>query len=180
MNDLCEHEGIRLVPYVKLDGAYILTDAYLHWLWARFEEEGTAEKVWLVGEVAGGDAFVEYMRMPGNLPIFFFEVANHKPLGMAWLNGISGNHAFVHHALLKASWGRLTDSIAHAAFRYWFGMTADQNGILDVIIGQTPSNNRKAVKFLKRVGFTVIGEIPKIAGGDAMTISYLERDNGQE
>ena len=172
--ELLKGEGVTLVPYAQVNGAYSIPDTFCRWLWEKFEEEGTAEKVFTVGEVSDGNDFIDYLRLPGNLPVFFFE-DDMTPLGMAWLNGISGNHAFVHHALLKAAWGRLTNEIAKAALGYWFGMEGSAGRILDVLIGQTPTKNRHAVKFLQRVGFTVIGEIPRIAGGEAMTISYLEK-----
>ena len=179
MNDekLLQGEGIFLRPYVQVDGAYTVPDTFLLWLWARYEEEGTTAKVFRVSEVADGADFIDYMRMPGNLPVLFF-ADDQTPLGMAWLNGVSGNHAFVHHALLKASWGRLTDAIAKVALGYWFGMRGASGFQLDVLVGMTPSVNSKAVKYLQRVGFTVVGQIPQMAEGEPMTISYLERDNG--
>jgi hypothetical protein len=61
--------------------------------------------------------------------------------------------------------------------------------MFDVILGLTPSYNRLAVKFLKRVGMTVLGEIPKIRSiegrnvdRDGAVISYITREafNGRK
>ena len=183
MNDeeLLRHDGIRILPYVLVQGTYTLPDTFLHWMWARFEEEGSSKKVFVVGEVYGAEAYVAYLRHPANAPIFFFtDDPEHTPLGMAWLNGIEGNHAFLHHALLRAAWGTLTMNVARAAFNYWWGLESDSGPLLEVLIGQSPSKNKLAISYLERAGFTVIGQIPKIAAdGDDMTISYLERDNGR-
>ena len=44
----------------------------------------------------------------------------------------------------------------------------------------TPAKNRLACNFVKRLGFTIVGEIPRIANGGPMMVSFLELEMHKE
>ena len=59
---------------------------------------------------------------------------------------------------------------------YWFDFNQnDGTPLIDVLIGQTPEWNRKACKFLLRIGWHVLGTIPYLADGEGMVLSYAIR-----
>lgn len=117
-------------------------------------EEGAYQRVFYDGTIAP-EKFVETMQKPSNVVVFFFD--HFEPLGLAWLNGLNGSTAFAHFCGLKSARGRSVE-IGRAALGYWM-----QNfKFLRVILGLTPSNNRLAVRFIERIGFSVMGEIPGV------------------
>lgn len=97
--------------------------------------------------------------------------------GFAWFNEVSDNHCTGHFCFFKETWGKSAFRLAEAVLRYWFAMPNSVGApLFDVIIGRTPSENRLAVRFIRKLGFVVVGEIPKIANGEPLTVSYLERE----
>lgn len=163
--------GIRILPYVEINGARTVSDDFMRKLFEQMVEEGSLGQVFYQGEVKTADEFLAFMKQPANFPLiaFSFEL----PAAVAWLNGIGKNHAFCHHWFYRRTWGQGSKKVAEAILEYWFSWE-----FLDVLLGLTPEKNHRAVAFAKRLGFTVLGSVPRIAGGEAAIISYLERGNG--
>jgi hypothetical protein len=137
-------------------------------------QERVFHRVFYDGAVNTPQEFREAMQKPANVPVFFFD--GPEPLGFAWLNGLSGGLAFAHFGGLKAAQGRSV-VVGRAAVGYWM----ETFGFLELILGITPSPNRLALKLIQRIGFMVLGEIPKMLW-DAhrgektnAVISYLKR-----
>lgn len=117
--------------------------------------EDVFHRVFYDGSVRDARAFLELMQKPANVPVFVFEGA--EPLGFAWLNGLNGGIAFAHFCGLKAAKGR-TQQLGRLCIGYWM----KNFQFLRVILGLTPSNNKLAVRFIQRLGFTPLGEIPGV------------------
>lgn len=112
------------------------------------------------GQVVNPEGFMAVMKKPANVPVFFFR--DTEPLGVAWLNGLSGGIAFAHFCGLKAALGS-TQKIGRLALNYWMSFARTDGGpLLSVILGITPDNNRLAVSFIRRIGFHPLGVIPGI------------------
>jgi hypothetical protein len=107
------------------------------------------------GRIKSPQEFKELLQKPSHVAVFFFEGL--EPLGFAWLNSFSGNVAFGHFCGLREAVGR-TSEIGREVLRYWMGNFT----FLDVIFGLTPKNNRLAVKFIQRIVFTVLGDVPNV------------------
>jgi hypothetical protein len=146
---------VQLVPYARLEDGWSLPDEFLYSLAIQMVREGTFHHVFYDGTITSPEAFLETMQKPANVPVFFFDGS--EPLGFAWLNGLSGNLAFAHFGGLKSARGRSV-KIGQLAVKYW--MTNFK--FLSVILGITPQPNRLAVRFIERIGFTVLGEIPGV------------------
>lgn len=131
----------------------MLPDEFLLGLAVQMQQEGVFERVFYSGEVRGPHGFLELMQRPANLPVFFFDES--EPLGFAWLNGVHSGVAFAHFCGLKACRGRSVE-IGRQALDYWFGAFA----FLHVLMGTIPASNRLALRFIRRLGFTVLGEVP--------------------
>lgn len=162
-------DAIELIPYTELDGAWSVPDSLVRVAWAQLERDGLVPTVFPGADIADADDFLEFFKLPGILPVFF--AAEDKLLGFAWLSNIAHNSAWANFACFKASWGKHTIASGEKVIGYWFGL-----GPIEVLVGTTPASNRKALAFIRKLGFTSIGTIPRIAhGGDGMVISYLER-----
>lgn len=164
----------QLVPYAKLDEGWSLPDEFLYSLAIQMVQEGSFHRVFYEGHITTPEQFLEAMQKPANVPVFFFDGS--EPLGFAWLNGVSGGLAFAHFGGLKAARGRAV-RVGQLAVKYWL----TNFPWLELILGITPEPNRLAVRFIERLGFTVLGTIPRVIwdayGAERVSavISYLKR-----
>jgi hypothetical protein len=140
---------------VQIEGVWTLPDEFLYSLAIQMVQEGTFHLVFYDGTITTPEAFKATMQKPANVPVFFFDGT--EPLGFAWLNGLNSGLAFAHFGGLKAAKGRSV-KIGQLAVRYWMANFK----FLQVILGITPQPNRLAVRFIERIGFRVLGEIPNV------------------
>jgi len=169
---------ISIIPYAEVNGAWSLNDTTLEDCWRRMVDEGTARLVFWDGTVRDAAGFIAAMKRPSNLVVFGHD--GEQLLGFAWLNGIARNHAHAHFCFFRASWGRASLRLGQAIVGYWESFDdADGGALFDVLVGETPDNLTKALKFIKRLGFERLGTIPLIARGNGMIISYRVMNHGQ-
>lgn len=146
---------IQLVPYVELESGWTLPDEFLYSLAGQMVREGTFHRVFYDGHITTPEQFLATMQKPANVPVFFFDGT--EPLGFAWLNGLNGGLAFAHFGGLKSARGRSV-RVGQLALAYWMKNFT----FLRLILGITPQPNRLAVRFIERIGFRVLGEIPNV------------------
>lgn len=168
---------MKLIPYAQVDGAWSVRDADVKHCWRKMEEEGTARIVFWSGSVKTEDDFLAMCKAPANIVVFV--ISDTDFLGLAWLNEVSGNHAMAHFCFFRDSWGTDSIEMGEMVLSYWFSFEYEGEPVLKVIIGNVPDFNVKALSFIRKLGFIRVGEIPHIAGGNAMTVNYLERDDGR-
>ncbi len=170
---------INVLPYVELNGKWIVDDSVIASVFYKMVSDGTAETVFYEGEILSPEDFIRVLKSPGNLPclVFVDEVIQ----GIAWLNELKGNHATAHFCVFKESWGQNSKDMGLAVLKYWFSFENNGKPLLDVILGVTPSEYRFALKFITDLGFKVVGEVPKVlynvykgAQSNAV-LSYRER-----
>lgn len=161
---------IEILPYTELNGAWSLPDTAMAGIWQQLVEDGTAKIVFSEGEVTNAQEFITLCKNPANLPAIVY--VDKECSGLGWVNGIHKDKAFAHYAFFKSSWGHHTEGMAKALLDYWFQDLFPFN----MLIGQTPVWNRKAVRFLKRIGFAVLGELPGTPKSHGMVISYYLKE----
>lgn len=150
-----------LVPYVQVDGAYSLSDTKMGVIWDEMAKEGLHKMVFYSGDIKSRTAFVEAMKRKSNVVHTIWDKDTQRPLMIAWLNGWQRNSAFAHFCILPDGWGNHSVGLGRMSLDHWFGFARDGGEpLLDVIIGKTPATNRAATIYLRRVGMTVLGEIP--------------------
>lgn len=111
--------------------------------------------VFYEGKVNNPAEFVDYIRRPENVAIFFFE--GDEPLAAGWLNAISDCRAFGHFCTLRGARGR-AQYLGRLALAYWF--TAFE--WLRVVLGLISAENRLARRYVRQIGFREVGEIPDL------------------
>lgn len=166
---------IQVIGYAEINGVRTFPDEVLTAFYRQMVEERTLDVVFSDGTMTEEAEFLRFAKRPEN--ILAFGIADKQIMCMAWLNGCCGNHAFAHYAMLKTAWGKRTAEIAAAFFDYWFSFQTDGKPLIEVLMGQTPEWNRQGIKFIQRIGWNVLGTIPRIANGHGMTISYFTRDD---
>jgi hypothetical protein len=163
-NSLLIGDGVVLIPYVEINGARVISDDVIHGFYDILDEEGSRDVVFGSPKY-DKEGFVKMLKSPRNLPVFIYDSEDQTALGLAWING----------HLKIATVKRKTIQMGQAVMRYWFALGGD-DPVIDVIVGNIPSSNKRAIRYVQRLGWTVLGEIPQIAYDGAMTVTYIERD----
>lgn len=171
---------MRLIPYTKIAGEWTLPDEIIASIWDRMMDEGTAKTVFCDGKIKNAGHLIEFFKKDKNLVhVVCDDTGNIEMVG--WLNNFGDRTAQCHFNIFKRAWGRNSDELMKAVFRYWFNFKNDDGPVLDVIMGMIPAVNRLAIRFCKRIGVKFIGEIPNFTK-DAyrgkrvgVAIGYVER-----
>ena len=167
---------IELLPYIEFNGTRTLSDDVLKEVFATIKREGTLATVFCDGKVSSPEDFIFTMKNPNNIVAFILLDGQIK--GFAWLNGCSDNYAFAHFCFFKEVWGK-AEAMGKAVLDYWFKFPGVEGPLFDLILGLMPKFNQRAQKFVERLGFVRVGEIPKMAvrGTDRVpsVVSYLLR-----
>lgn len=151
---------ITLIPYVYMDGSWTATDEVMATIYKTLRDDGTFETVFYDGLINDADDFIEMMQSRNNLPVIV--LMDDDISGVAWLNSISDNRAFAHFAFFKKIWGK-TEEVGQSLLEYWLDIPNSEGGkLFDILMGLVPSFNERAHKFVERVGFKRLGEIPHL------------------
>lgn len=135
--------------------------------------DGTFETVFHDGTVKTEDDLLRLLKSPYNYPCF--GLVNGSIRALAWLNEHHGNYATAHFCVFKESWGQDARDIGKEVLSYWFSFPGTNGPLFDVILGVTPSEYKHVIRFIKSIGFTIVGEVPKILKGKNAVLSYCER-----
>jgi len=175
-----------LVPYVELNGSRTISDDILISVFNQTKEDGIFDTVFYEGNINTEQDFISIMKSANNYPVFIFD-EDKTPLGYAWLNGLGNNHAFAHFCYLKRSWGKHTQEFGSKLLKYWFSFPGEEGLLFDVILGNVPDFNKHAHKYIEKLGFKKVGEIPKMCINKSSNRKssyylyyYLREDHGQE
>ena len=164
---LCSGDGVILIPVTPdTVNPQTVVAAY-----ERTKEDGLLTLVFH-REMEMDDFFL-YFANPQIHPVLVFW--NDLFAGYCWLNGVSESRAFGNFCFFRSVWGNTIDLGRHV-LDYWFAVPG-VNGepLLNVLIGSTPEDNRRAVAFVRRLGFSVLGVIPHMVGDKPCVISYKTR-----
>jgi len=143
-----------VIPVMRTDEGYTISDQTLSYIWDKMVEEKKNETVFYNGAVANLGDFIAYMRRDDVFPVVVYDRDESKFNGIAWLNNLNEGTAQGHFCLLK---GGNNIVKGHEVLAYWKQFPTDVTG---VIIGIVPAFNKAAVKFIGKLGFTTVGEIP--------------------
>jgi len=151
--------GFKLIHYTEWDGIRNFSDSYIKQLFDRMEAEGLAEKVFYDGSTKTSDEFLNGMKY-GQCKLFLI-FQDSEITGLTWLTGFQARSAVVHFCLFRKFHGQKAIIIGEKVRDELLYMKDSEGYIFDVLIGMTPSNNIPALQFMKSIGGTVSGEIPK-------------------
>jgi hypothetical protein len=150
MNDL------RILTYRLIDGIPTLKDSEIIQIYNWMKNDKTLGTVFYnVGlEVLTEDYFLKFWKRK-DLKMFVLFTKN-KVAGLIWFDRIIDATASIHINAFKWTWGGNNIQLFRKAVCQIF-----RESNIDVMVGQIPSINFKAIKFSERVGFIKSGIIPK-------------------
>jgi hypothetical protein len=172
---------IKLVPYVQLEGEWILSEEYLDSVFDKMVSQGLLKTTFWEENITDQSHFVAMARSPNTHMVLFFE--GQECVGFAWLSAVTSNYAFAHFCLFREIWGRSVE-IGKIGVDYWFSWPGTNGPLLDVIIGIIPGFNKRAHRYVEKLGWTRLGNIPgmfrdKSGVREDAEIYYVSNDNGQ-
>lgn len=147
----------KLVPYVQIDGEWILSDGFMVSVFDKIVDQGLLKTTFWEGTITDFSQFLGMVKSPNNHVVLFFEKQN--CVGLAWLSAVTTNYAFGHFCLFREIWGNSVN-IGKNCIDYWFSWPGHGGPLLDVIVGIMPGFNKRAHKFIENIGFTRLGVIP--------------------
>jgi hypothetical protein len=181
-NDSVSHitcGDIDLLPYVNKAGEYNMPDSFLAQAYRRTVIEKSIHKVFYDESIHSTNEFIDYFKKDGIE--LFFVYYKEEETGFFWLSPFVKKSAFITYCIYK-NFLRESLTISQACIQGIFAMK-DAHGEtrLDTLLGLTPASNKFALKFLIKIGMTVVGKIPGLIcdsgkeRGDDAIISYLSR-----
>jgi hypothetical protein len=170
---------IDLLPYVNQVGEYNMPDSFLAQAYRRTVIEKSIHKVFYDGSIQSSKEFIDYFKQE-RIELFFVYYRDEE-VGFFWLSPFVKKSAFITYCIYK-NFLRQSLLISQACIRGIFALE-DEHGDkrLDTLLGITPADNKLALRFLTKIGMTVVGKIPGLicdAGiekGDDAILSCLSR-----
>jgi len=159
---------MQLIPYVELNGSWTVTDDVIKTVYLKMKAQNLDRIVFSDSSVKDELNFLSRMKNRENLPIIIIDENN--IIGFAWLNGLVKRRAFGHYFFFKEVWGKKTFEGAKLVIDYWLSLKTKNDYLFDFLIGNTPQENKLAIRFAQKLGFKIVGYVPTFG-----IISYLSR-----
>ncbi|MBU1002383.1 MAG: hypothetical protein KKE73_07650 [Proteobacteria bacterium] len=142
-------------------------------LWRQLGREGMQRTLFYDGGVASSQEFTRFASDPARL--FYAVVVDQSPVALFWLDGWSGQAAFIHFAVFRRAQGQAARIIG----RYVTGwlLRAEREGggpLVRTLIGLTPDTHPLAVRFVRDLGFRILGRVPQVLSlADGRTVAAI-------
>lgn len=170
-----------LLPYAP--GLIDFKDTVLVDIYNKMKEDDLYEIVFHDNHKMTLNQFISFFSS-GVAPMAFFCIIKDGieiPAGLCWVTDIvthgggikkaNGSFCFFKEFQTPA----YTNELGKMAIDYWLNVLE-----IDIVYGMTPSNNRPALIYIKRLGFIEVGRIPNycyLTGNTcAGVITYIDRD----
>ncbi len=151
---------IELICYDAVDGIPTFADSFIMGLYERMKAQGSLSDVFYAydPQLLGPEQFLDLFKFGSNRLWVIFH--NGEVSGFFWLNDFAEKSAMIHYCFFKNIWGPQSAVLGRYILDYLLGLRSETGPVFDVITGLTPVTNRLAVRFLEKVGMTVVGKIP--------------------
>lgn len=171
---------VNLLAYTAIDGIPTMTDSEVMGLYGRMEEDGTADTVFYDGSVRSAEDFLNAMKK--GLNRLFMVSIDRGVSGVIWLNDFEVRRAAFHFCFFSNAWGKDLVKAGKKCVIYLLNMeNGDEYPIFDALTGLVPIINERANEWCLKMGFSVLGTLPKASWIHSLqksvpgTIYYVER-----
>ncbi|MDD5189410.1 MAG: hypothetical protein PHE50_00025 [Dehalococcoidales bacterium] len=167
---------IEILPYSE----NAISDEVIEETFKTIIKDNLYHIVFYDGTIKTEEDFRQLIKEKNNFALFGF--VDRRLAGVAWVNALYDNHASPHFCIFREFWGRYSQSLGRRAIDCWFSIKNKYGKhLLDILTGVTPSEYKHAVRYISRLGFIVIGELPYVGYNaltkkyGSVTLSYIER-----
>lgn len=134
-----------------------LTELELANIWKCLCKEGKKDIVFYDGEIATCDDFVQFMQDDTNYVYAAYERG--ELLALVWLNNFMGRCAMIHFTMFYNSKGR-EQGIALYLLNFLLFSKDGADFCFEALFGLTPRVYRHALRFIEKLGFRLVTEMP--------------------
>jgi len=157
-----------LVPYSR----ETVEDRVLEWFWNQMEANGLHKVVFYSGHIRSANDFMTFIKTQA-VALLVVDKETRVPLAMGWLTDWCDRRAFAHFCVLPDGWEQ-SEIMGRRVLEFWLTM-------FNLIMGMIPKRNTRAIEYVKRIGMTVVGEIPNVVQIDGNyetgIICYIAKEN---
>ncbi len=138
-----------------------ITEKELQSVWETGKKQGIYKKLFYDGTITTLENFITFAGEKNRA--FYVIYSQTTPVALFWLDNRTAQAAFIHFALFKEAYGK-KGRILGTYVLNWLLTSKDQSNraFFKVLIGVTPITHTLAVRFLKDMGFTILGIIPHV------------------
>ena len=146
------------LPLVVTEDGPSVSAEIMAGIWGQIVHEGKQDLLFYDGTVKDLREWIYYIYNSNNHVVLIINDDGHI-YHIAWINKFYHGHGFLHHCALgnynKKAWPVLAN--------YWANLTNDNGDtIVKTLLGVTPVTNKKAVKIVRWLGWSVLGEVPAL------------------
>jgi hypothetical protein len=174
----------RLRGYLMIDGVRTLKDSQIGDLFRQAKDEGILQWVMYTQDTSTMTerSFVDYFKDESRMLWLVYHCD--RLAGWVWLDDFLGSRtARIHFSFFRwLSRERLTVRVARELLWTLLSMKFKNGTSFQIIRGETPTFNKRAARFIEKVGLRVIGEMPQAAFqfstgiSSSMLYSYITKD----
>jgi len=170
----------KIIPYVFEPDkrTWSIPDQLMAQVFVKMHDLGIDRTVFVNGTVINYLQWLLFCQAKGNVVNI---VGNEKEVeAVTWLNSFGFNYAFGHFCFFPQTWGKNSVELGKMVLKYWFEDLSTDAWGLDVIMGQVPANNERAIDFTDKLGMSPLGTVPGIRYKDSdeaigSYFCYIER-----
>lgn len=166
-----------VVPYTYYDGIPTFRDSEIMGLYHGIINDGSG-RMFLDGQIKTPEDFLSVMKNS----IVGIVKDGLTIAGIGWLNRIETKKATFHFVVFKKYWGAGSEKVGKELCRYMLSIQNGKGFMFDMIWGLTPKENKLAVRYLKKCGAIISGDLPcgiwdeRNKKSIPAVISYITRD----
>ena len=151
----------KIIPYVKdQTGQWSIPESLMSGIFNEMHRLKLDGTVFVNGTVVNHLQWIMFCQHQSNVVNI---VGNEKQIeGVTWLNSFGYNYAFGHFCFFPSTWNKNSVDLGKQVLAYWFNDLRTENWALDVIMGQVPASNKRAIDYTKKIGMIELGTVPGI------------------
>ena len=151
----------KIIPYVQDETKqWSIPDNLMTQIFVKMAELKLSDTVFSNGTVINHIQWLMFVQNKKNVVNI---VGNDKQVeGVTWLNSFGLNYAFGHFCFFPETWGKNSVELGRMVIDYWFNGLKSDEFCIDVILGQIPASNLKAIGYTEKLGMKTLGTVPDI------------------
>lgn len=157
-------------PYVRADGIWSISDQTMAIIYYNMVHHKLDKALFKNGEVTDVTSWMNLCQNRNNVMHVIRSKRDYPADMVAWLNSWAYNSAFGHFCCFPQTWGTGEAlELGKETLDFWFKTMKNDNWQLDAIFGKVPSNNKRAIDYVSKLGFRRLGEVKSIRYKDDKT-----------
>lgn len=150
---------VQIIPYCEVDGIATFTNSEILGFYDQMVRIGVADTVFSDGQINSREEWLRTAKQPENF--LFIVYVGEEVVGVAWLNRVEAKKARFHYCMFYNGWKKGSVEIGRQVLEILTSKKTPKGEYLfDMLTGLTPSSNKRAIRYMKKCNWKVVGEMP--------------------